>query len=79
MIVPGPDVMYKINGPQREKMYLQTIILVLDKQSYAECMMFLEYVTFYLTRLFHLFCELWPIYYLNPTDVIVLKHDVKVA
>ena len=47
-----------INGPQREKMYLLTIISVLEKQSYAECMMFLESVTLYLTRLFHLFCEL---------------------
>ena len=45
-------------GPQREKMYLRTIISVLDKQSNAECMMFLESVTLYLTRLFHLFCEL---------------------
>ena len=44
-------------GPQREKMYLRTIILVLEKQSYAECMMFLESVILYLTRLFDLFCE----------------------
>ena len=41
--------------------------------------MFLESVTLYLTSLIYLFCELWPIYYMNPTDVIVLKNDVKVA
>ena len=35
--------------------------------------------TLYLTRLFHLFCELWPVYYMNPTDVIVLRDAVKVA
>ena len=68
-----------IIGPQREKMYLRTIICVLDKQSYAEYMMFLESVTLYLTRLFHLFCELLPIYYMNPTDIIVLKNDAKVT
>ena len=31
---------------------------VLEKQSYFECMMFLESVSLYLTRLFQLFCEL---------------------
>ena len=41
--------------------------------------MFLESVSLYLTRLFQLFCELSPIYYMNPTYVIVLKNDVKVA
>ena len=42
-------------------------------------MMFLESVSLYMTRLFQLLCELWPIYYMNPTDVIILKNDVKVA
>ena len=32
--------------------------------------MFVEPVSLYLTRLFQLFCELWPIYYMNPRDVI---------
>ena len=41
--------------------------------------MFLESVSLYLTKIFKLFCELWPIYYINPTDAIVLKNDVKVA
>ena len=68
-----------INRPQHEKLCLRAIILVLAKQRYAECMMYLESVTLYLTRFFHLFCELWPLYYMNPTDVIVLKNDVKVA
>ena len=29
-------------GPQREKMYLRALFLVLEKQKYFECMMFLE-------------------------------------
>ena len=53
--------------------------LVLEKQSYFDCMMFLESVSLYLTRLFQLLHELWPIYFMNPTDGIVLKNDVKVA
>ena len=39
----------------------------------------LEFVSLYLTRLFKLFCELWPIYYMIPTYVIVLENDVNVA
>lgn len=46
---------------------------VFDKQRYFECIIFLEYVSLYLNRLFRLFCELWPIYYMNPTNVIYLK------
>ena len=41
--------------------------------------MYLEYVSLYLTRLFQLFSELWLIYYMNRTDVSVVKNDVKVA
>ena len=48
----------EINGPQHEKMYLWTFVLVLANQSHFECMMFLEYVSLYLTKLFQLFCEL---------------------
>ena len=66
-----------INGPQHEKMYLRTIFLVKDKHSYFEYMMFLESVSLHLTRLFQLFCELLQIYYMNPSDVFVLKNDVK--
>ena len=47
-----------IYGPQREKMYLRTIFLVLEKQCYFECIIFLQFVSLYLTRLFKLFCEL---------------------
>ena len=41
--------------------------------------MFLESVSLYLTKLIQLFCEIWPINYMNPTYVIVLKNDVKIA
>ena len=48
----------KIIGPQREKMYLRTFFLVFEKQYYFECIIFLQLVSLYLTRLFKLFCEL---------------------
>ena len=66
-------------GPQREKMYLRAIFWGVEEECYFEYIMFLEFVSLYLTRIFQLFCELWPIYYKNPRDVIALKNDVKVA
>ena len=64
-------------GPQREKMSLQTKILISEKQVLFERVMFPKYNSFYLTGLLKKLCEIWRVYYMYPFNVIAKKNGAK--
>ena len=68
-----------INGPQREKMSLQTKFLISEKQVLFERVMFPKYKSFYLTGLFKVLREICHFYYMYPFNVIAKKNGATLA
>ena len=50
-----------------------------EYQKNFENILFLESNNLYLTRLFKLVCDFWHFFYMEPSDVILQKNDVKVT